>query len=336
MTAYINSTALLHNTALAQSLAPTAKLIAVIKANAYGHGMVAIAKKLSPVVYGFAVARLTEALLLREQGITRMIVVLSPLLSAETLDMCVKHTLTVVIHTLDVPTLPEGLDYWINIDSGMHRLGLSMEEFKSTSLSGVLMTHFSSDNESKSTTQLVYFNQVLSSPDIPISVANSSALLTYPPPSHRIEFIRPGLMLYGVNPSERPTNTSRMLIPVMTLVAPIIAIRHIKVGETVGYNGTWKATRDSVIATVGIGYGDGYPRHAPNGTPVMLHGRRAPLVGSVSMDTLCINITTIPAPVNIGDKVELWGENISVNEIPNTFAYELLTGVSQRVKRVVV
>ena len=336
MTAYINSEALLHNTAIAQSLAPTAKLIAVIKANAYGHGMVAVAKKLSPVVYGFAVARLSEALLLRENGITRMIVVLSQLLSADALISCVTHSLTVVIHTTVIPILPAGLDYWINIDSGMHRLGLSLEEFRTTSFTGVLMTHFSSTSKDVSTKQLVYFNQALTSPDIPISIANSSALLTHPLNSRQVEFIRPGLMLYGVNPLERPNSITRILIPVMTLVAPIISIRYIKIGETVGYNGTWKATKDSVIATVGIGYGDGYPRHAPNGTSVMVSGRRASLVGSVSMDTLCINITTIPVPVNVGDSVELWGENISVNEIPNTFAYELLAGVSQRVRRIVV
>jgi len=324
MTAYINSAALLHNTIIAQSFAPDSKLIAVIKANAYGHGMVDIAKILSTVVYGFAVARLDEALLLRENGISQTIIVMSALLNTETFDSCMKNNLTVVIHTLNIP-IPEGLDYWINIDSGMHRLGLSIEELKANpQLSGVLMTHFKGSDNKR---QTEYFKRVINArPGVDVSISNSGAL------KRRIsqEFIRPGLMLYGV------CVNNQTLIPVMTLKAPIISMRLVKSGETVGYNGTWKAERDSIIATVGIGYGDGYPRHAPNGTQVMLHGRRYPLVGSVSMDTLCINITNIHSSVRIGDQVELWGENISVNEIPNTFAYELLSGVSQRVKRIIV
>lgn len=330
MTAYINSTALLHNTVIAQSLAPYSKIIAVVKANAYGHGMIDIAKILSAVVHGFAVARLDEALVLRENGITQKIIVLSTLLTTDTLESCVKNNLTVVIHNTDIPTLPVGLDYWINIDSGMHRLGLSVEELNDNpQLSGVLMTHFRSEDTDTNTEQMNYFKQVLERPNVEVSISNSSALLNTNA-NYNYNYIRPGLMLYGVN-----VFGNKMLIPVMTLVAPVIAIRHVKAGETVGYNGTWKSSRDSVIATVGIGYGDGYPRHAPNGTHVMLHGRRFPLVGSVSMDTLCINITYKSELIKVGDPVELWGENISVNEIINTFAYELLSGVSQRVKRII-
>lgn len=149
-------------------------------------------------------------------------------------------------------------------------------------------------------------------------------------------------MLYGADPLDESNAASESLFPVMTLTAPILAIRTIKAGETVGYNGNWQAKRESIIATIGAGYGDGYPRHAPNGTPVMIHGQRAPLTGNVSMDTLSVDITDIVGQgfdVEPGDSAELWGENIAANEIAQlseTIAYELFTGISQRVARIVL
>ena len=368
---YINRAALQHNAAIAQSIAPNAHLIAVIKANAYGHGMLDTAAALSSVAHGFAVARIDEALELRDNGFQQMIIVMSPALSSEALNRCAENKLTAVIHTaqnIDMHALPKHLDYWLKVDTGMHRLGLTVEEFPailSTSnlASTTLMTHFSSAERShgeSNSLQMQQFNQVLrnnlkeKSPSI--SLSNSAALLRHNDADRyrqwqdeqlgnsafSKEYIRPGIMLYGADPLDTPNSSSQNLFPAMTLTAPVLATRQVKTGESVGYNGNWQAERDSTIATIGIGYGDGYPRHAPNGTPVIIHGKRAPLTGNVSMDTISVDITElVDQGINIqaGDTAELWGENVLANEIAKlseTIAYELFTGISQRVDRILL
>ena len=379
VSAYINVAALRHNALIAQSIAPHAKLIAVIKANAYGHGVIDTAKALSSVAHGFAVARIDEALMLRDNGFKQMIVVMSPALSLETLQLCAKNQLTAVIHSdqnidlssmdsqLDSHLNPQ-LDYWLKVDSGMHRLGLSIESLRaalesinSHSTATTLMSHFSNaerKDESNNQRQMQCFKEALTQQDshtnYQLSLSNSAALLrhnnaanyqqwqseqldNYPISS---EYIRPGIMLYGADPLEEANTASQSLFPVMTLAAPILAIRTIETGETVGYNGNWQAKRKSVIATIGAGYGDGYPRHAPNGTPVHIHGQRAPLTGNVSMDTLSVDFTDLVnqgIQVETGDSAELWGEHISANEVAQlseTIAYELFTSISQRVARI--
>ena len=371
--AYINLAALRHNASIAQSMAPNAKLIAVIKANAYGHGIIDTATALSSVSHGFAVARIDEALMLRDNGFKQMIIVMSPALSPDTLQLCAEHQLTAVIHSnqsIDLNSLPSHLDYWLKVDSGMHRLGLSIESLSavlenidSCSPPTTLMSHFSnaeSKDESTNQSQMQCFKSALTQrkgkADYQLSLSNSAALLrhnnaanyqqwqsaqldNYPVAD---EYIRPGIMLYGADPLEEANSASQSLFPVMTLAAPILAIRTIKTGETVGYNGNWQAKRESVIATIGIGYGDGYPRHAPNGTPVIIHGQRAPLTGNVSMDTISVDITDIVSQgvhVEPGDSAELWGENLAANEVAQlseTIAYELFTGISQRVARILL
>ena len=373
VSAFINLEALRHNALLAQSIAPNAKLIAVIKANAYGHGILDVAKTLSSICHGYAVARIDEALMLRDNGITQMLIVMSPALSPEALQLCVENQLTVVIHSnqnIEINTLPAHLDYWLKVDSGMHRLGLSIEAlssvFEKTSTSKkpiTLMSHFSnaeSKDASSNTSQIQSFKKALKlveeHADISLSLSNSAALLRHNNAdnyqqwqleqldnnSTTAEYIRPGIMLYGADPLEESNTASQSLFPVMTLTAPVLAIRKINVGETVGYNGNWQAKRESIIATIGVGYGDGYPRHAPNGTPVIIHGQRAPLTGNVSMDTLSVDITDIVGQgfdIEPGDSAELWGENIAANEVAQlseTIAYELFTGISQRVARILL
>ncbi|MDB2409411.1 alanine racemase [Pseudomonadales bacterium] len=373
---YINRAALQHNAAVAQSIAPNAHLISVIKANAYGHGMLDTAAALSSVTHGFAVARIDEALELRDNGFQQMIIVMSPALSPEALNRCAENDLTAVIHTaqnIDIHALPKHLDYWLKIDTGMHRLGLMAEELPamlstSNPASTTLMTHFSSAEHNHSehshaesnSLQMQQFNQILrnnlkeKSPSI--SLSNSATLLRHNDAdsyqqwqveqlensAFSEEYIRPGIMLYGADPLDIPNSSSKSLYPAMTLAAPVLAIRQVKIGETVGYNGNWQAERESTIATIGIGYGDGYPRHAPNGTPVMIHGKRAPLTGNVSMDTISVDITDlVDQGINVqaGDTAELWGENLSANEIAKlseTIAYELFTGISQRVDRILL
>ena len=373
VSAYINLAALRHNASIAQSMAPNAKLIAVIKANAYGHGIIDTANALSSVSHGFAVARIDEALMLRDNGFKQMIVVMSPALSPDALQLCAKHQLTAVIHSdqnINLNSLPSDLDYWLKVDSGMHRLGLSIESLNallenidSCSPATTLMSHFSnaeSKDESTNQSQMQCFKSALTQregkADYQLSLSNSAALLrhnnaanyqqwqsaqldNYPVAG---EYIRPGIMLYGADPLEEANSASQSLFPVMTLAAPILAIRTIKAGETVGYNGNWQAKRESIIATIGIGYGDGYPRHAPNGTPVIIHGQRAPLTGNISMDTISVDISDIVSQgvhVEPGDSAELWGENLAANEVAQlseTIAYELFTGISQRVARILL
>ena len=373
VSAYINLAALRHNASIAQSMAPNAKLIAVIKANAYGHGIIDTANALSSVSHGFAVARIDEALMLRDNGFKQMIIVMSPALSPEALQLCAKHQLTAVIHSdqnINLNSLPSDLDYWLKVDSGMHRLGLSIESLNavlenidSCSPATTLMSHFSnaeSKDESTNQLQMQCFKSALTQregkADYQLSLSNSAALLRHNNAANyqqwqsaqldnypvAAEYIRPGIMLYGADPLEEANSASQSLFPVMTLAAPILAIRTIKTGETVGYNGNWQAKRESVIATIGIGYGDGYPRHAPNGTPVIIHGQRAPLTGNVSMDTISVDISDIVSQgiqVEPGDSAELWGENLAANEIAQlseTIAYELFTGISQRVARILL
>jgi len=373
VSAYINLAALRHNASIAQSMAPNAKLIAVIKANAYGHGIIDTANALSSVSHGFAVARIDEALMLRDNGFKQMIIVMSPALSAGALQLCAKHQLTAVIHSdqnINLNSLPSDLDYWLKVDSGMHRLGLSIESLSamlektnSRSKPTTLMSHFSnaeSKDESTNQLQMQCFKSALTQregkADYQLSLSNSAALLRHNTAANYqqwqsaqldnypvvAEYIRPGIMLYGADPLEEANSASQSLFPVMTLAAPILAIRTIKTGETVGYNGNWQAKRESVIATIGIGYGDGYPRHAPNGTPVIIHGQRAPLTGNVSMDTISVDISDIVSQgiqVEPGDSAELWGENLAANEIAQlseTIAYELFTGISQRVARILL
>ena len=364
--AYINRAALRHNAGVAQAIAPKAKLIAVIKANAYGHGMLDAAHALSSIAHGFAVARIDEALTLRNNGFKQMIIVMSPALSDEALLCCADNQLTAVIHSqqnITASALPPHLDYWLKVDSGMHRLGLTVNELNQlraqNTKATTLMTHFSSAERTDSATnalQMQQFKQALTQNDLALSLCNSAALLRHNNAvnyqqwqaeqldNYRLadEYIRPGIMLYGADPLETPNTASQSLFTTMTLAAPVLATRLVKKGQTVGYNGNWQAPRDSVIATIGIGYGDGYPRHAPNGTPVMLHGRRVPLTGKVSMDTISVDITELTdqgIAVNVGDSAELWGENLAANEIARlseTIAYELFTGISQRVARILV
>lgn len=310
-----------------------------------------------------AVARFSEALQLRESGISSRLLILGGLNpSAGSADdnsallTCSRAAIDIVIHNLDqvravlAAKLPQPLCLWLKYDSGMHRLGLSATELQQAYqlLQGapqvselVLMTHFSSadevDNQTTAAQQQRFTAALesLSAQDLAISCCNSAAIIKgLGKPG---EWLRPGIMLYGANPLAAAIreNFAVDLQPAMTLSAPVIALRSIAAGEAVGYHCLWRATRPSVIATVAVGYGDGYPRHAPSGTPVLVNGQRAPLAGRVSMDMISVDITDC-GPVGVGDRVILWGEGLAANEIATaaeTISYELFTGVTQRVPR---
>jgi alanine racemase len=349
--AQIDLTALRHNLAQVRLLCPNSKVMAMVKADAYGHGLLPVAKALASAE-GLAVARLDEALQLRRAGILQRILLLGTLLDNDDLALCAEQSIDVTAHDLDtVARISDNkmkrapLRVWLKLDSGMHRLGLAPDEFVTADrlLRGapciaelLHMTHLSSaENFATATTdeQIKIFiaahNTITNTTDV--SIANSAALITRT--IVRSEWVRPGIMLYGENPVAKTHPLP--LRPVMTLSTRVIALRQIETGAAVGYNGTWTSARPSTIATLGIGYGDGYPRHAKNGTPVWINGQYVPLLGRVSMDSLAVDVTDCNN-IAIGDEAQLWGQQLSaslVAEFADTISYELFTSIGNRVPR---
>lgn len=348
----INLSALVSNYKNIASYAPQSETIAVIKANAYGHGAIEIAKSLSQHAPALAVAFIDEALELREAGITQPILIMEGALSDSDFAIALQQNFWLMLHTTEqVDWLNEIKpsyvgNLWLKVDTGMNRLGVKPSQVDSilTKLTPdqlenlVLCTHFSSSEEldnPKTELQIAQFEQINQEHRYKTSLANSAGILNWPQ-SHG-NYNRLGLALYGSTPI--PTkNLPVKLTPVMTLQSTIIAIRHLVIGESVGYGEIWQAKRPSVIATIAIGYADGYPRNAKNGTPVYIKGEIAPIAGRVSMDMLTIDVTNIDN-VKLGDSVELWGENLAIETVAeylDTINYELLTRVSNRVPRVYV
>lgn len=354
----INLDAIRHNLSVAKNCCPLSKIVAVLKANAYGHGAVEVAFAIQDLVEMFAVSSIEEALQLRNAGLKKRILLLEGCFSASELQLASNHDFTVVFHSeyqidsLDKQTIERPIEAWLKIDTGMHRLGTyassglrlfnRLKQSSKTQKVITLMTHMASADllhEPYTMKQLSLFKQVkkqvMSSDDVSIStsIGNSGTIMGWP--EGKSDFIRPGIMLYGLSPFEIPHAEADNLQPAMTLESEIIAIRNIEKGERVGYGSTWLAERPSRVATVAIGYGDGYPRNAKNGTPVMVRGKRAFLAGRVSMDMLSIDITDLPE-VRIGDKVTLWGEELTANEVAgwaDTIGYELVTRMPLRVTK---
>jgi alanine racemase len=346
--------ALRQNLALARELAPHSRVMAVVKANAYGHGAVTIASALDSLVDALAVACVEEALELREAGIDSPILLLQGVFDATELSVAALNNLWITVENekqlawLEQAQLPSALQCWLKIDTGMHRLGvepglagsyLQRLQNSDNALDGVVLsTHFASADELDSDMtrrQLALFDSACEKLPGLRSAANSPGLLGWPD-SH-YDWVRPGYMLYGNSPFPRSQVNADRLQPVMTLTSSIISLRQVAPGETVGYGATWTAERPSTIATVTIGYGDGYPRLAPNGTPVLIAGERASLAGRVSMDMITVDVTDLDA-VNIGDEVVLWGAGLPAGEVARhagTIGYELTTRMPARTPRIV-
>jgi len=349
--ALIDLDAIRSNYALACNLAPQSKSIAVIKADAYGHGILPVAEALQSVVPAFAVAIIDEALELREAGITVPLLVLEGVNSTDAIDTAVAKGLSLVVHSeeqvslMQQASLSAPVSIWLKVDTGMHRLGLPPTQLATVldRLSdcacdvSVICTHLAcADDLASDATreQIDVFHACTSGQGLPLSIANSAGILAWPE-SHA-DWNRPGYMLYGDSPMASDTETARDLQPAMTLRSEIIAIREIGAGAAVGYGARWQAPRPSKIATVACGYADGYPRHAPNGTPTLVNGQVAPLVGTVSMDMITVDLTD-HTNVAVGDSVELWGRDVAVSDVAKrsgTIGYELLTSVTPRVPRI--
>ncbi|WNC70339.1 alanine racemase [Thalassotalea nanhaiensis] len=361
--ALISKKALCHNYQVAQELAPNSNNLAVVKANAYGHGAVVVASILEALVPAFGVACIEEALELRAGGIQKPVLLLEGIFSSDEVELAANNNFWIMVDNSQQAewvlnaNISKPVKVWLKVDTGMHRLGvqpkfvneiyLALRASDNVNNDIVLTTHFSSADEhgsGETANQMAIFDKTKASlqdcldqaDNIPCSLANSAGLLAHPK-SH-LDWNRIGFMLYGNSPLERENEASKRLIPVMTLKSAIISIREISAGQSVGYNQTWTASRTTKIATVAIGYGDGYPRSAKSGTPTLINGQIAPLAGRVSMDMITIDVTDI-TDVKLGDKVILWGPELPVNEVAKcsfTIGYEALTRMPKRTPSVLV
>lgn len=343
--AQINLAALRHNLKQVRTLAPNSKIWAVIKANGYGHGVGRVANQLASAD-GFAVASVDEALILRQKGFIHRILLLEGIFASDEINLVEQHRLEMVVHSphqvnwLLEAEIQSPIKVWLKLDTGMHRLGFSPQDFAQVlfklqniqpKISLHVMSHFASASESAQFTdkQLKLFEQTTQSLSFPKSFANSAAVQNIPRAHY--DWIRPGIMLYGAGILNELQAQFR---PVLTFRTQLICLKWIDQGEGVGYGQTWQAKRRSLIGVAAAGYGDGYPRHAPSGTPVLVNGERAHIVGRVSMDMITIDLTDFADSVQIGDPVILWGDGLSVDEIAEsagTIGYELLCGITQRV-----
>ncbi|MDH5435874.1 MAG: alanine racemase, partial [Gammaproteobacteria bacterium] len=320
--ARIDLSALQHNLQRVKQAAPDSHVMAIIKSNAYGHGALQIARALSEA-NAFGVAILDEAITLRDNGFSQEIILLSGFVTKEELIAAAHYQLTVVVHNvhqLDVlfaTELEQSINVWVKIDTGMHRLGFAPDVLQDVleKLAGCkhikrplrFMTHLANaddQNNPNSEQQIALFNNVLEGIKGEQSIANSGGILGWQE-SHR-DWVRPGIMLYGVSPFNNQTGLEQDLQPVMTLSARLIAVNKHKQGDKIGYGSSWECPEDMMVGVVGIGYGDGYPRHAPTDTPVLINGQPVPLVGRVSMDMICVDLRSQP-DAKPGDRVILWG-----------------------------
>lgn len=345
--------ALNNNLNIVSQYAISSKIVAMVKANAYGHGAIEIAKALEGKVAYLGVASINEALVLRQAGIKNKILLVAGFFDSSELQLIYQYSLAVVLHapwqieTLLSQTEAKKIDVWLKYDSGMHRLGLNAQQFHQAMVQLKdcpwvepdikIMSHFAcADDRSQVhlNQQYMAFERLVESyQGFSYSLANSAAILAFSKSHHH--YVRPGLMLYGCSPFEDKTAQSFQLQPVMCFSSEIIALRQCLKGDTVGYGATWRAARTSIIATVAVGYGDGYPRHLSDEAYVLIDGIKCPIVGRISMDTLTVDVTHLEH-IELGKRVILWGKDLAVEEVAkfsNTISYDLLCRTGLRTFR---
>ncbi|WP_430460310.1 alanine racemase [Thalassolituus sp. LLYu03] len=346
--AVINWSHLRHNYELVKATG-TGRTYAVIKANGYGHGLLNCARALSGAD-GFAVACVDEAMVLREAGIQRKIVVLQGAYDGAEWKLAAEHNIQLVVHheqqldERDSITLPATVGVWLKINSGMNRVGFRPEQADAV-LARIsaddkldlrhVMTHFAAADEADSGS---FAEQValMSSREWPVSLSLSNSAALFRGTGIEEGVRRPGICLYGSSPMPHKTAAELGLKAVMSLESRVISTHKVPAGEAVGYGADWRAERDTRVGVITVGYGDGYPRHAPAGTPVLVDGVECPLIGRVSMDMITVDLTDHPL-AHIGSHVELWGDHLSVDRIAalcGTISYELFCQLTPRVKRV--
>ncbi|MAI41193.1 MAG: alanine racemase [Gammaproteobacteria bacterium] len=338
--ANVNLNAIKHNLSIVHAKAPKSQVMAIVKADAYGHGAVDVARCLKNAD-SFGVARFDEALELRRGGIEAPVVILEGILNANELRLTSELQLDLVVHSkyqidlLNKQQFPGRV--WVKVTTGMNRLGFptsslgrALLKLKSRNVVGI-MSHLASADSNKAFTdaQVETFVSETKSFSLPLSIANSAGVLSFPD-SH-LDWVRPGIMLYGGSPYDRAIPE---LKSVMTFSAPVIAINKIHASQSVGYGRTWVAEKDTRVAVLGIGYADGYPREITNGT-VILSGLTRKIVGRVSMDMICVELEESDS-VAVGETAELWGNILQIEEVAgksNTIPYTLMCGVGNRVRR---
>jgi len=344
--ALVRRTAFRHNLEMARRAAPHARLLAVVKANAYGHGLLRAAEGLAGAD-GFAVLELDAAVRLRDHGHAGPIVLLEGCFDPSELRVCSELRLTAAVHNLEQVAMLEQarlaapIDVFLKLNTGMNRLGVppaqvAVAHARLRSCANVgsltLMTHFATADDARGVQwQLDAFTRMTAGLDLPVSMANSAVLLRYPQLARG--WARPGIMLYGASPFPDRTGIELGLEPAMTLESGVIAIQELEPGDSVGYSAAFTAGERVRVGVVACGYADGYPRHAPTGTPVLVAGRRTRIVGRVSMDMLCVDLTHLPQ-AGLATPVVLWGEGLPVDEVASaagTIGYELLCAVASRV-----
>jgi len=354
-TVTIDLDALRHNLARVRALAPKSKVMAVVKADGYGHGLERVARALSDA-QAFGVAALSDAERLRAIGLRNRIVLLSGFDEAADLELLRELDVDTVVHHDSQLALLEAdrgrspLRVWLKFDTGMHRLGFdpgrAAELYKRlhalpnvSAADLVAMSHFASSDEfcgAQTVAQMNQFAGIAATMGAPVSLSNSAAVLGWPD-AHR-DWVRAGGALYGLSVVSGKTGAYFGLKPVMKLSTRLIAINRIARGERIGYSATWECPEDMDVGVAAIGYGDGYPRSVPSGTPVLINGQRVPLVGRVSMDLMTIDLRTLPH-AKVGDEVTLWGPELPVEQIADaagTISYELTCSITRRVRAVTI
>lgn len=351
--ALIDAGALQNNLRRVRQVAGASRIMAVIKANGYGHGLLTAANALRDAD-AFALTSLEEALVLREAGIGARIILLEGFFEPGELEAISRYRLDIVVHQfeqieiLEKIRLRQPVAAWLKVDSGMHRLGFPPEQVvtavarlnECAAVDGVsFLSHLAcADNRRSRRTeeQSQAFDTAIGSLPGARSLANSAGVLGWP--ATHLDWVRPGIMLYGVSPFLDELGSQEQLLPAMTFCTRLVAVNRHRRGDQVGYGGSWICPADMAVGVAAVGYGDGYPRHADSGTPVLVSGKRAPLAGRVSMDMITIDLREHPQ-ARAGDPVVLWGNGLPVEEIAGragTIAYELLCAVSERVPRCAV
>lgn len=341
--------ALRANLALVRARATGSRVWAVLKANAYGHGLLRVAEALRQAD-GYALLDLDDAVRLREAGFRHPILLLEGCFDLSDLLAAGGYSLTTVVHCaeqiemLEMSALPTRLPVHLKLNTGMNRLGFTISEFagayerlKRCPTVGpiTLMTHFAEAEVDNGVAEpLQVFEAAAHGIEAPRTMANSAAILRFP--QTHADWVRPGIMLYGCSPLPDRSAEELGLRPVMTLTSELIAIQNLRRGESTGYGRMYKAKSATRIGVVACGYADGYPRHAPTGTPILVNGKRTRTVGRVSMDMLAVDLHDMPE-AKVGSPVTLWGEGLSADEVAaaaGTVSYELLCALAARVPQV--
>ena len=344
--AIISAAALRHNLGVVRRAAPRSRVFAVIKAKAYGHGVTRAARAFE-AADGIALLEIEAAVRLREGGYAKRLALLEGLFESSEVAVAARHDLAVVVHNheqlrmLDAAPAGARLDVMLKINTGMNRLGFTPPDAlvarellkKHRAVKQLtLMTHFATADDARGVAwQIQVFEQIAAGQQLERSIANSAAILRFP--DTHADWVRPGIMLYGCTPFADVTARELGLRPAMTLASEIISVQDLRGGDRIGYAGTFEATQTMRIGTVACGYADGYPRHAPTGTPVLVDGIRTRTLGRVSMDMLCVDLTPVPA-ARVGTAVELWGGALPADEVAaaaGTVSYELICALAPRV-----